>query len=265
MTPIKRLENTVRDVAQADVMPFFLQAAYARKADGSVLSEADLAAQAALMTRLPEIMNAPVLSEEMTFEMQQALWKSAAQTGLWVLDPIDGTNNFVNGIPHFALSVAFIREGRTQLGVVLNPVSGECFSAVKGQGAWLNGVRLPLRQVSKRLREAVAGVEVKRLRSAKLVSNINNLPPFGTLRSMGSSTLDWCYLAAGRYDIYLHGGQHLWDYAAGALIAQEAGARLETLEGDEFWSGQHVFKRSVIAAVQPDLFEKWLAWVRKCQ
>ncbi|XXQ69154.1 inositol monophosphatase family protein [Neisseriaceae bacterium B1] len=265
MKPIKPLENMVREVAARHVMPFYLQAASARKADGSLLSEADLAAQAAFVARLPEIMDAPVLGEEMTTEIQTHLWAQAAQTGLWVLDPIDGTNNFVSGIPHFALSVAYVLHGRAQLGVVFNPVTQECFTAVRGCGAFLNGVKLPLRQVPKRLREAVAGVEVKRLRSAKLVSSINNFAPFGTLRCMGSSTLDWCYLAAGRYDIYVHGGQNLWDYAAGALIAEEAGAHLATLEGDEFWSGKHVFQRSVIAATQADLFEKWLAWIRKNQ
>lgn len=92
---------------------------------------------------------------------------------------------------------------------------------------------------------------------------MNTLAPFGTIRSMGSSTLDWCYLASGRYDIYIHGGQKLWDYAAGALIFEEAGGCLTTLEGDDFWSGEHVFKRSVIAALQPELFKQWVKWIRE--
>lgn len=65
--------------------------------------------------------------------------------------------------------------------------------------------------------------------------------------------------------MYVHGGQKLWDYAAGALIFEEAGGQLATLEGDEFWSGEHVFKRSVIAALHPELFEKWLEWIRDNQ
>ncbi|MDO4434300.1 MAG: inositol monophosphatase [Alysiella sp.] len=265
MKPIAFLESVVHDIATTEIMPYYLKVESARKTDGSMLSQADLAAQTALLSRLPEIIAAPVLGEEMTFEEQQTLWYAAQNTGLWVLDPIDGTNNFVNGIPHFAVSVAYVQHGRAQLGVVYNPVTGESFTAERGKGAFLNGQQLPLRQVSKRLREAVAGVEVKRLRSAKLVSGINNFAPFGTLRCMGSSTLDWCYLAAGRYDIYLHGGQNLWDYAAGALILEEAGGLLATLEGDDFWSGKHVFQRSVIAAGQADLFAKWLDWVRKNQ
>ena len=73
------------------------------------------------------------------------------------------------------------------------------------------------------------------------------------------------YLASGRYDVYVHGGQKLWDYAAGALIFEEAGGNLSTLEGDDFWSGEHVFKRSVIAALQPALFERWEKWIRENQ
>ncbi|SUA24953.1 Myo-inositol-1(Or 4)-monophosphatase [Neisseria gonorrhoeae] len=108
-------------------------------------------------------------------------------------------------------------------------------------------------------------MEIKYLRSGKLSSRMSTLAPFGTIRSMGSSTLDWCYLACGRYDVYVHGGQKLWDYAAGALIFEEAGGRLTTLEGDGFWSGEHVFKRSVVAALEPKLFERWVGWIRENQ
>lgn len=261
---LDKLHSLVRQIAMAEVMPRFLNASISRKADGSLLTEADLAAQAAFAATLPELIDCPMLGEEMTAQRQQELWQHS-QNGLWVVDPIDGTNNFINGLPHFALSCAFIQNGRAQLGVVYNPVSDECFYAKHGKGAYLNGRLLPLRSVEKHLHEAIAGVEIKYLRSGKLSSRMNTLAPFGSLRSMGSSTLDWCYLAAGRYDIYVHGGQKLWDYAAGALIFEEAGGHLATLEGDEFWSGMHVFKRSVIAGTQPALFEKWLKWIRENQ
>lgn len=264
MKPIEQLQELVRHIAHHEVMSRFLKGQSERKADGSMLSEADLAAQAAFATGLPQIINAPVLGEEMSSEEQHHLWQHSA-TGLWVVDPIDGTNNFVNGLPHFALSVAFVRHGQAQLGVVYDPAADECFSAERGHGSFLNGIRLPLRQVAKPLREAIAGVEIKRLRSGKLASCLSNVPPYGTLRCLGSSALDWCYLAAGRYDIYVHGGQMLWDYAAGALIFEEAGGSLTTLEGDEFWSGKHVFLRSVIAAGQPELFQQWLNWIRQNQ
>ena len=262
---LNQLQNLVREVARTEVMPRFLNVDISEKEAGSMLSEADLAAQAAFAHGLPAIIDSPMLGEEMTPERQHELWQQTEGNGLWVVDPIDGTNNYINGIPHFALSVAYVKNGRAQLGVVYNPVSDECFYAERGGGAYLNGRQLPLRKVTKRLNQAVAGVEIKYLRSGKLSSRMNTLSPFGTIRSLGSSTLDWCYLASGRYDVYVHGGQKLWDYAAGALIFEEAGGQLATLEGDEFWSGEHVFKRSVIAALHPELFEKWLEWIRDNQ
>lgn len=261
---INAIIQLVCDIAQTEITPRFLNADSKRKADGSLLSDADLATQAALMQKLPEIIAAPVLGEEMSHDTQRHLWDNS-ESGLWVVDPIDGTSNFINGLPHFAVSVAFVKSGVPLLGVIHNPISQETFYAAKGQGAFLNGVALPLRESSPRLYDAIAGVEIKRLRSGKLANNISNLSPFRSIRSMGSSTLDWCYMAAGRYDVYLHGGQNLWDYSAGALIFEEAGGKLATLEGDEFWSGQHVFQRSVIAAIQPELFDKWLKWIRKNQ
>ena len=224
-------------------MPRFLNTPSHRKEDGSMLSEADLAAQTAFAAALPLLIDSPMLGEEMSVQEQTTLWKMHAHTdGLWVVDPIDGTNNFVNGLPHFAVSVAFVKNGRAELGIIYNPVSGECFYAERGKGAYLNGTPLPLRTVDKKLSEAIAGVEIKYLRSGKLTSRMSTLAPFGTIRSMGSSTLDWCYLASGRYDVYVHGGQKLWDYA-----------------------GEHVFKRSVIAALQPALFERWEKWIRENQ
>ena len=262
---LTRLQTLIHDIAHSEVMPRFLHAEGIRKADGSLLSAADLAAQAAFERYLPDIVRAPVLGEEMPLMQQKNLWQKQAQTGLWVVDPIDGTTNFLNGLPHFALSVAFVRQGRTLFGAVYNPATQEMFAAAQGRGAFLNGRPLPLRIGQKRLFEAVAGVEVKRLRSGKLSSRIHTLSPVRSIRSLGSSTLDWCYLAAGRYDVYVHGGQNLWDYAAGALILTEAGGQLATLEGDDFWSGEHVFQRSVIAAVEPALFDQWLKWVRANQ
>lgn len=261
---LNRLAELVREVAQTAVMPRFLNTAVSTKSDGTRLTEADLHAQALFAERLPQIINCPMLGEEMSADEQHAIWQHAA-TGLWVVDPIDGTNNFINGLPHFALSVAYIRHGRAQLGAIFHPMMREMFTAERGRGAWLNGRPLPLHHAPKKLNESIAGVEVKYLRSGKLASRMQTLHPFGSQRSMGSSTLDWCYLAAGRYDLYLHGGQKLWDYAAGALIYEEAGGRLATLEGDDFWSGEHVFKRSVIAGLQSDLFERWLAWIRANQ
>lgn len=93
---------------------------------------------------MPAILPCPVLGEEMNPAEQQALWDQAWHDGIWVVDPIDGTTNFVHGLPYFAISVAWMREGRTELGVIYNPVADEMFYAQRGHGAYLNGVALPL-------------------------------------------------------------------------------------------------------------------------
>ncbi|UOP00893.1 inositol monophosphatase family protein [Kingella potus] len=261
---LQALQTLVKHIARTEVMPYFLNAGANEKPDGSILTEADLAAQAAFAAALPQIADCPMLGEEMDDETQRDLWLHN-HDGLWVVDPIDGTTNFANGFPHFALSAALMRRGKSVLGVVYDPVADECFAAEAGKGAFLNCRRLPLAVRGKKLHRAIAGVEIKYLRSGTLAGRMNTLSPVGSIRSMGSSTLDWCYLAAGRMDVYVHGGQKLWDYAAGALILAEAGGCIATLEGDDFWSGGHVFQRSAIAALNPELFAPWLAWIRANQ
>ncbi|MDF7675302.1 inositol monophosphatase family protein [Neisseriaceae bacterium ESL0693] len=255
----------MRHVAATEIMPYFLNVGTSRKQDGSMLTQADTGTQVRLIHELVQLINCPVLGEEMTNAQQLNLWQQGQKQGLWVIDPIDGTNNFINGIPYFTLSIAYLEQGRPLLGAILNPISQECFYAAQGQGAFLNGQPLPLYRADKTLQTAIAGVELKYLRSGKLSDRMYRFPPINSIRVMGCSTLDWCYLASGRYDVYLHGGQKLWDYAAGALIYTEAGGQLATLEKDEFWSGQHVFNRSAIAALQPKLFEEWLNWIRHNQ
>ncbi len=260
---VKQVIDVVTHVARTEIMPRFLSVGSSRKDDGTLFTEADLACQAALADALPGIEPYPVLGEEMTRAEQDALWQNNPD-GLWVVDPIDGTTNFINGLPHFAVSVALMRKGRSELGVIHNPVTNETFYAKRGHGAFMNGQSLPLKHRSNPMRDAIAGVEVKYLRSGKLAQRLQGLAPCGSQRSMGSSTLDWCFLASGRYDLYLHGGQRLWDYAAGSVILEEAGGRLATLNTDDYWSDT-LWKRSAIAALDPVLFEQWHRWVRNNQ
>ncbi|WP_434776947.1 inositol monophosphatase family protein [Neisseria sp. Ec49-e6-T10] len=262
---INQLSSLIREVAKQEVMSRFLNVGSCKKKDGSLLSEADLAAQKALSLGLPDVINAPVLGEEMTSEEQKTLWHQHKNSGLWVIDPIDGTTNFINGIPHFALSIAFIENARPQIGAIFNPISLEFFHAQRGQGAFLNDTPLPLKQHVNHLSESILGVDTKYLWPGKLVSRLQTVCPCASQRNMGCSTLDWCFLAAGRYDLYLHGGQKLWDYAAGSLILEEAGGQVATLEEDDLWSGLHTWKRSVIAGLQPELFRSWTRWVRQNQ
>lgn len=256
----RQLVAALRRVAQEVIMPRYLNALRERKADGSLMTQADLASQKALVEQLQALIPAPVLGEEMTSGEQVELWQNG-HAGLWCIDPIDGTTNFINGIPFFAISVAYMVAGRTELAAVYNPATDEAFHAERGWGAWLNDTRLPLRPAPSDLKECVAGVDFKRI-SRHLGDCLATQPPYYSQRHFGSSALEWCFLAAGRLDVYLHGGQMLWDYAAGRLILEEAGGALSSLSHDDFDS-DNLWKRSAVAASSPALLAPWRDWLRR--
>ena len=255
----RALESMVRELAREEILPRYLKTARQRKADGSLFTEADVESQRRLVAALPNLMPGPVLGEEMTAAAQAELWQNGRR-GMWCIDPIDGTTNFANGLPFFAVAVAYLVEHQPVLGVVYNPVTDESFYAAKGAGAFLNGVELPLRRPAGRLADAVAGVDFKRI-SHHLGDELAVRPPYFSQRNFGSSALEWCFVAAGRLDVYLHGGQMLWDYAAGRLILQEAGGEFAALDGGDLMAGPAV-KRGVVAAASPELFREWRAWLQ---
>jgi myo-inositol-1(or 4)-monophosphatase len=250
----------VKAVAQQEIMPRYMRVARQRKADGSLFTQADVIAQNALSRELAKLYPGPVVGEEMTEEEQKERWHAGSE-GLWCLDPIDGTSNFVNGLPYFAVSVAFMQKGKSVLGAVYNPVADEMFYAEQGKGAYLNGERLPISARAATLRGAIANVDLKRL-GQKLAEAVCSARPFSSQRNFGSCSLEWCYTAAGRFDLYLHGGQKLWDYAAGCLILEEAGGHMCGFDQDDFWA-EPIWQRSVIAALDPELFKQWSEWVRE--
>jgi myo-inositol-1(or 4)-monophosphatase len=256
---LKAVVAAVKLVAVEEIMPRYLKVTHRQKIDGSLCTEADTAAQLALVKKLQAIVNVPVLGEEMSEAEQQAIWQSGSD-GIWCVDPVDGTSNFVRGLPYFAVSVALLRGGNAVLGVVYDPVKDEVFAAEQGKGAFLNGDKLVGRETAKCLAEALANVDLKRL-DTKLVERLAAHPPYSSQRNFGASTLDWCYTAVGRYDVYLHGGQKLWDYAAGLLILRESGGYVCTIEQDEFEQGD-IWHRSVVAARDEKLFTEWKRWIR---
>lgn len=255
---VEQVIAACREVGREEVMPRYMKVAHERKPDGSMLTEADTAAQTALFQRLQKIAPFPVLGEEMT-EAEQHAVLSSGESGFWCVDPIDGTSNFVNGLPFFAISVALIRHQKSVLGVIYDPSADEVFSAVEGQGAFMNGERLPLKTPPTDLSRCMAGIELKRI-DRTLAGRLAFEHPFSSQRNLGASTLDWCYVAAGRMHVYLHGGQKLWDYAAGCLILKEAGGAACSLDGSEFLS-QDPWSRSVLAGLTPDLLKQWKAWI----
>jgi myo-inositol-1(or 4)-monophosphatase len=150
----------------------------------------------------------------------------------WVIDPIDGTVNFVYGIPAYAVSVAVQLDGRSVAGAVANVAAGSVYSAALGQGAAVlhDGVSTPLRCTAvDDLGMALVGtgfayVPDQRRRQAEVLAQL--LPSVRDMRRIGSCALDLCMVAAGQLDAYYEEGVHVWDWAAGALIAAEAGAKV---------------------------------------
>ena len=256
---ILELIALVRTVAQRELVPRFERMTQHTKADGSIVTEADLAMQSALQQHLQQRWPGfSFLGEEMEPKQQQALLNEAA-SGLWVVDPLDGTSNFSLGIPFYSVSVALIQERTIRLGLVYDPARDECFSAVSGQGAWLNQQRLDLNDAQQVQKLTVALVDFKRLPEAlamKLVAS----PPYKSQRSFGSVALDWCWLAAGRGDVYLHGKQKLWDYAAGHLILEEAGGVSSTLGGEPVFDAT-LQPRSAVIGINPFIYNQWFSFL----
>jgi myo-inositol-1(or 4)-monophosphatase len=242
--------------AQAEILPRFMQVQRSHKADGSVVTEADVVMQQRLQQALAA--NWPIfgfMGEEMTPAAQQAAFDHLV--GVWCLDPLDGTGNFASGMPLFGVSLALLIAGRPVLGVVYDPVRAELFYAAAGQGAFLNGQRLQLAATGLALNQSLAVVDFKRL-DLHLRLKVCSQAPYRSQRNLGTCALEWCWLAAGRFQVYLHGGQNLWDYAAGCLILAEAGGYAQTLAGHDF-QRLPLSPNSVIAAVDAPLFAAWKA------
>jgi myo-inositol-1(or 4)-monophosphatase len=172
----------------------------------------------------------------------------------WVLDPIDGTVNFVLGIPQFAVSVAAEVDGLVVAGAVCNPVSGEMFHARLGGGAYLGGERLSGPRAVP-LARAVVGTgfgydAAVRTRQAAVVVPL--LKQIADVRRLGAASLDLCFLGAGRLDAYFEAGLNRWDHAAGGLVATEAGCVVSGLRG-------RPGSKQFYAATGPALAEEFFA------
>lgn len=251
---IKLLKTIICDTAQEEIMPRFRNIEYQLKDDGSLVTDADLASDKriceALAKAYPEI---AFLSEEMSLAEQENLLKTSSQ--LWCLDPLDGTSNFAAGIPLFATSLALIVEGEVQIGISYDAIRDEMFSAVKDQGAYLNDKAFNCAASLYSLNDALAIIDFKRINSELAMRLIKN-SPYRSQRTIGSSVLEWVWMASNRGQVYLHGGMKLWDLAAGSLILAEAGGYSCDLNGDDVFKAT-MATRSAIISPDKDLFEEW--------
>jgi myo-inositol-1(or 4)-monophosphatase len=198
-----------------------------------VVTAADQAAERYVRETLGRLRPGDAVLGEEAGESNGAGTAAGAGTVRWIVDPIDGTVNYLYGIPHYAVSLAAEVDGVVVAGVVRNAATGEEWTATLGGGAWRGGVRLSGSAVS-RLGQALIATgfgyaAARRVHQARVVADL--LPAVRDIRRFGAASLDLCYSAEGRVDGYYEKGLNVWDHAAGGLIAREAGLRVTGLAG----------------------------------
>ena len=156
--------------------------------------------------------NFSILSEETGFI------KNKDNKNIWIIDPIDGTSNFLHGIPHFAISIAFQSENEIVSGLIFDPIKNEMFYAEKNNGSYLNNKRIRVSK-KKELNKCLFATNGKKFKN----TNLHN-------RKSGSAALDMAYVAAGRYDGYFQENLNLWDIAAGLILIKEAGGVINEVD-----------------------------------
>jgi len=212
------LEQAGREI----IMPAFARAVRSEtKIDGSLVTITDLACQTFIEERLLQLdPSIAMLGEEMTEREQLSLL--ARDTGaIWCLDPLDGTTNFTVSLPCFALSLALIEHGKPQMACIHDPIRQETFTARRGDGAYLNGQPLHTSDACA-LSDTVGFIDFKRLPESIAIT-LSSQPFYRSQRNIGTCALEWAWLAVGRAHFIIHGNEKLWDFAAGSLIAEEAG------------------------------------------
>ena len=182
------------------------------------------------------------------------------KTHVWHIDPLDGTTNFLHGIPHFAISIALERDGQLVAGLIYNPVTDEMYMAEKGQGAYLNNQRLRVAQRSD-IREAVISCGIPHIGRGDHRQFLGELAQVMAIaagvRRTGAAALDLAYVAAGRFDAFWERQLSTWDMAAGAVLVREAGGYVADVNGHpgymqtgDIVAGNEAIQKDLIALIK---------------
>jgi myo-inositol-1(or 4)-monophosphatase len=170
----------------------------------------------------------------------------------WIIDPLDGTTNYLHGLGAFSISIAYVEFGEIKLGVVYIPIWNEMFSATLDKGAFLNGDRIHVSPVEK-LSESLIATGFPYFEFEHMDGYLDTLRVLmkGThgLRRMGSAAIDLAYVGCGRFDGFFESGLNAWDVAAGVLIVEEAGGKVADFKGEN----DFVFGKSIVAA-NPNIY-----------
>ncbi|MDT8329254.1 MAG: inositol monophosphatase family protein [Roseovarius sp.] len=225
------------------------------KGAGDFVSRADIAAEKIIKT---ELMGArPTygwLAEEGGGE------EGTDPTRRWIVDPLDGTTNFLHGLPHWAVSIALEHKGEIVAGVIYDAAKDEAFYAEKGAGAWLNESRLRVSGRSKMI-ESIFATGLPFGGRADLPETLQDLarimPTCAGVRRWGSAALDMAYVAAGRYDGFWERRLNAWDMAAGIVIVREAGGFIEPLR-----KGGDILAGGEVICANEAIFDKFAGVIR---
>ena len=201
-----------------------------KKGAGDYVSAADLKAEQVLFEELMRVRPGYGFIGE-----ERGLIEGSDKTHTWIVDPLDGTTNFLHAIPHFAVTAALERDGVIVAGVTYNPISNEMFWAEKGKGAYLNDKRLRV-AARRNLDETVLATGIPFIGKpghAVFLKELHQVSQrVSGVRRFGSAALDLAYVAAGRFDGYWERGLQNWDMAAGTLLVTEAGGKVTDADGD---------------------------------
>lgn len=178
----------------------------------------------------------------------------------WIIDPLDGTNNYYFGIPFFCVNIALARRGEIIVGITYDPMRGEIFHSIKGKGAYLGRKRIAVSRID-RLFDSSAGVDLGYVpeRSREMLSLATELwAQVHCIRLMGSSCLGMAYVSCGRLGLYFHKYIYPWDIASGLLLVSEAGGRVVNFTGADATTYDHE-----IIAGSPGLLKDFISWLAK--
>lgn len=211
------------------------------KSFNNLVSYVDKTAEEKFMSKLAGIIpEAGFIAEESESLEPADVWN-------WVIDPLDGTTNFIFNIPMYCTSVALLKNNELQVGVIYDPNHNELFSAWKGGGAFLNGQKIKVSDKSELIRSLIAtGFPYDDFDRAdeflKLLGSL--ITKSKGIRRLGSAALDLAYVACGRFDAFYEYGLNPWDVAAGALIVQEAGGNVSDFKGEN----DYIFGKDILAS-----------------
>ena len=219
------------------------------KAPGDFVSSADKRTEKIIIEELQKASpDYGIISEEI------GVINKANENNRWIIDPIDGTFNFLHGIPQFAISIAYEENKEILCGVVFNPITNEMFCAEKGNGAYLNNSRIRV-SGKKKIENAMIVTggpkQISKIKEKIFSEYLNISEKVANVRKFGSAALDMAYVACGRFDAYWQRELNYWDIAAGIIIVKEAGGFINFFEEDK----NNLLNKNIIAS-NPTIHEE---------